>query len=159
MSIDIKIPTVGESITEVEIGEWLKSEGDFVSKDEVLAVIETEKATVDLPAPESGTLSEIIKKSGEGAMVGDVIGRLNPGSGKAKSGSTDKSIPVESKSEEPSPKHENEAGTPPRIMPAAQSKEHCRSRFLRECGLRRFNHRSSEAGRGSPNESSTSQGR
>lgn len=132
MSIEIKIPTVGESITEVEIGEWLKSEGDFVSKDEVLAIIETEKATVDLPAPESGTLSEIIKKSGEGAQVGDVIARLTPGSSKAASGSVDKSAPVESKSEESSPKQdkvkeketssapEKESATSPRVMPAAQ---------------------------------------
>ena len=129
MSIDIKIPTVGESITEVEIGEWLKSEGDFVSKDEVLAIIETEKATVDLPAPESGTLSEIIKKTGEGAQVGDVIARLTPGSEKAASGSADKAAPEESKSAEPSPKKEKEsssapkkevAATSPRIMPAAQ---------------------------------------
>jgi 2-oxoglutarate dehydrogenase E2 component (dihydrolipoamide succinyltransferase) len=135
MSIDIKIPTVGESITEVEIGEWLKSEGDFVSKDEVLAIIETEKATVDLPAPESGTLSEIIKKTGEGAQVGDVIARLTPGSAKGASGSADKSASVESKSEAPAPKQDKDndkqkesapapekeaAATSPRIMPAAQ---------------------------------------
>jgi 2-oxoglutarate dehydrogenase E2 component (dihydrolipoamide succinyltransferase) len=136
MSIDIKIPTVGESITEVEIGEWLKSEGDFVSKDEVLAIIETEKATVDLPAPESGTLSEIIKKTGEGAQVGDVIARLTPGSEKASSGSAaDKSTPAEPKSEAPAPKQDKDkakqkesspsqekdvTATSPRVMPAAQ---------------------------------------
>lgn len=134
MSIDIKIPTVGESITEVEIGEWLKAEGDSVSKDEILAIIETEKATVDLPAPESGTLSEIITKAGKGAKVGDVIARLTPGSGTAASGSTDKSKPEESKSEESSSKQDNakdknqesspapvnKESTPPRVMPAAQ---------------------------------------
>lgn len=87
MSIEIKIPTVGESITEVEIGEWLKSAGDSVSKDEILAIIETEKATVELPAPEDGTLSEILKNAGDGAMVGEVIARMNAGSGSSKKSS------------------------------------------------------------------------
>lgn len=51
MTIELKVPAVGESITEVEIGDWLKTEGAAVAKDETLAVIETEKATVELPAP------------------------------------------------------------------------------------------------------------
>jgi 2-oxoglutarate dehydrogenase E2 component (dihydrolipoamide succinyltransferase) len=51
MSIKLKIPAVGESVTEVQIGEWLKKEGDTVAKDENIVVIETEKATVELPAP------------------------------------------------------------------------------------------------------------
>lgn len=56
MMIELKVPSVGESITEVEIGSWLKTEGATVTKDESVAVIETEKATVELPAPETGTL-------------------------------------------------------------------------------------------------------
>ncbi|MDQ6631971.1 MAG: 2-oxoglutarate dehydrogenase complex dihydrolipoyllysine-residue succinyltransferase [Verrucomicrobiota bacterium] len=76
MSIELKIPAVGESITEVEIGEWLKAEGDSVQKDENVAVIETEKATVELPAPQAGTLGKILKKKGETVKVGEVVGSI-----------------------------------------------------------------------------------
>ncbi|MEP6662898.1 MAG: biotin/lipoyl-containing protein, partial [Verrucomicrobiota bacterium] len=74
MPIELKIPAVGESITEVEIGDWLKREGDVVAKDENLVMIESEKATVELPAPEAGTLSKILKQKGETVKVGEVIG-------------------------------------------------------------------------------------
>ena len=76
MPIEIKIPSVGESITEVEIGEWLKKPGDSVSKNENLLVIETDKATVEVPAPASGTLARILKQSGESAAIGEVVGSL-----------------------------------------------------------------------------------
>ena len=65
MAIELKIPSVGESITEIEIGQWLKAEGDAVSKDENIVAIESEKATVELPAPVAGTLSRIVKHKGE----------------------------------------------------------------------------------------------
>jgi len=74
--IELKVPDVGESITEVEIGSWLKAEGATVAKDEPVAVIETEKATVDLPAPESGVLVKILKQPGETAAVGETIAQL-----------------------------------------------------------------------------------
>ncbi len=127
MSIDIKIPTVGESITEVEIGEWLKSEGDSVSKDEILAVIETEKATVELPAPEDGTLGEILKSAGEAAEVGEVIARMTAGSGAEDStdnGSTTENQPDKQDSNQKEPeksegKSESE-DQQPHVMPAAQ---------------------------------------
>lgn len=79
MTIELKVPAVGESITEVEIGDWLKVEGAAVAKDESVAVIETEKATVELPAPEAGTLVKILKKQGETAKVGETIGYLEAG--------------------------------------------------------------------------------
>ena len=69
MAIELKVPTVGESITEVQIGEWLKGEGDRVERDEILVKIETDKVTVDLPAPSAGVLSRIAKKQGEAAAV------------------------------------------------------------------------------------------
>jgi 2-oxoglutarate dehydrogenase E2 component (dihydrolipoamide succinyltransferase) len=79
MMIELKVPAVGESITEVEIGSWLKAEGATVTKDESVAVIETEKATVELPAPESGTLVKILKQPGETAKVGETIAHLEAG--------------------------------------------------------------------------------
>ncbi len=79
MSIELRIPALGESITDVEIGAWLKGQGDAVRKDEPLVSIESEKATVELPAPDTGTLSKILKQKGEVAKVGDVIGYLENG--------------------------------------------------------------------------------
>lgn len=78
MAIELKIPSVGESITDVEIGEWLKQEGDPIERDENLVAIESEKATVELPAPEAGTLSKILKRRGEKATVGEIIGEIEP---------------------------------------------------------------------------------
>jgi 2-oxoglutarate dehydrogenase E2 component (dihydrolipoamide succinyltransferase) len=77
MTIEVKIPEVGESITEVEIGDWLKAVGESVQQDEDLVVIETDKATVEILAPQAGRLTKILKASGETAQVGEVIGHLD----------------------------------------------------------------------------------
>src|SRR5215471_9031479 len=79
MPIELKVPSVGESITEVQIGDWLKAVGDQVQRDEVVVMIETDKVTVELPAPVSGTLAEIKIQKGQSANVGDVIGYLEEG--------------------------------------------------------------------------------
>jgi len=77
MAIELRIPEIGESITEVIIAEWLKNENDEVERDEDLVVIETEKATVEIPAPQSGRLVKILKRSGETAAVGEAVGLLD----------------------------------------------------------------------------------
>ncbi len=64
LSVAVKIPEVGESISEVAIGEWLKHEGDFVERDEDVVVIETDKATVEVPAPEAGRVDEDSETNG-----------------------------------------------------------------------------------------------
>lgn len=79
MAIELKVPEVGESITEVEIGEWLRSAGQAVRKDEPVVTLESEKATVELAAPETGTLSKVLKPKGAVAKVGEVIGYLEKG--------------------------------------------------------------------------------
>jgi 2-oxoglutarate dehydrogenase E2 component (dihydrolipoamide succinyltransferase) len=76
MPVDVRVPTSGESISEVQIGQWRKAEGDRVTMDEVLVEIETDKAAMDLPAPTSGTLIRILKKDGEEAAPGDVIAQI-----------------------------------------------------------------------------------
>lgn len=81
MPVELVVPSVGESITEVEIGDWLKSEGEEVDQDEPVVVIETEKVTVELPAPASGKVSRRLKHKGEKATVGDVIGYLEESDG------------------------------------------------------------------------------
>lgn len=77
MSIELKIPTIGESITEVQIDEWLKSPGETVRQDEPIVSLETEKTSLDLPAPVSGVLVKVLKKKGEMAHVGEVIAYLD----------------------------------------------------------------------------------
>jgi 2-oxoglutarate dehydrogenase E2 component (dihydrolipoamide succinyltransferase) len=76
MTVEIKVPESGESISEVEVSEWRKSEGDSVEQDEILVVLETDKASFDLPAPASGKLAKILKSAGEATAVGEVIGTI-----------------------------------------------------------------------------------
>ncbi len=81
MAVELKVPESGESITEVQIGQWRKREGDRVELDEILVDIETDKAAMDLPAPVSGILSKILKKDGEDAAPGDVIAYIEKSDG------------------------------------------------------------------------------
>jgi 2-oxoglutarate dehydrogenase E2 component (dihydrolipoamide succinyltransferase) len=128
MPIELKIPAVGESITEVEVGEWTKSPGDSVRRDETVVTLESEKATIDLPAPAAGTLARILKKKGETAAIGEVIGYLEE-SGKAPGSAADKSAAPQPRTEgkklppQPDGPDEKQAAPPetrPRVMPAAQ---------------------------------------
>ncbi len=79
MAIELKVPEIGESITEVEIGDWLKKEGEAVKKDDPIVALESEKATVELSSPEAGTISRMLKHKGDVAKVGEVIGYLENG--------------------------------------------------------------------------------
>jgi 2-oxoglutarate dehydrogenase E2 component (dihydrolipoamide succinyltransferase) len=81
MSVELVVPPVGESITEVQIAKWLKNEGDRVERDENICEIETDKATVELPAPVSGVIGKLLKSGGENANVGEVIGYIEEGDG------------------------------------------------------------------------------
>jgi 2-oxoglutarate dehydrogenase E2 component (dihydrolipoamide succinyltransferase) len=78
MSTEIIIPALGESITEATILRWLKNSGDTVEQDEIIVEIETDKATMELVAPESGVLT-IAKGEGEKVQIGDVIGQVTVG--------------------------------------------------------------------------------
>jgi 2-oxoglutarate dehydrogenase E2 component (dihydrolipoamide succinyltransferase) len=89
MRIDLKVPSVGESITEVEIGEWLKNKGDRVGKNEPVLVVESEKASVEIRAPESATLVDILKNTGDSAAVGEVIAHLDANGGSAQAAATE----------------------------------------------------------------------
>jgi 2-oxoglutarate dehydrogenase E2 component (dihydrolipoamide succinyltransferase) len=76
MAVEVRVPAAGESVTEVMVAEWLKAEGDRVQQDEPLVTLETDKATLDLPAPAAGVLARIVKARGETARVGDVLAIL-----------------------------------------------------------------------------------
>lgn len=76
MPVELVVPSVGESVTEVILGEWLKAEGDHVARDESLVELESDKATLQLPAPTPGRLTKILKRKGATAQVGEVIAYL-----------------------------------------------------------------------------------
>jgi 2-oxoglutarate dehydrogenase E2 component (dihydrolipoamide succinyltransferase) len=79
MATEIKVPSLGESITEATVAKWLKHPGEAVAADEPVAELETDKVTLEVPAPASGTLSEILAEEGTNVPVGAVLGRIADG--------------------------------------------------------------------------------
>lgn len=137
MPTELKVPNVGESIQEVQIARWLKQEGEWASKNEDLVEIESEKATVEVPAPEEGFLQKIVIPEGEFANVGDVIALFEAGPAPEKPAEKPKPA-SEPPAEEPSPaarpatapaesgaQRDGSSGSDPRggnwIMPAAKA--------------------------------------
>jgi 2-oxoglutarate dehydrogenase E2 component (dihydrolipoamide succinyltransferase) len=78
---EIRVPTLGESVTEATIGKWFKQRGDAVAADEPLVELETDKVTIEVPAPAAGVLSEIVAKDGDTVSVGALLGQINQGEG------------------------------------------------------------------------------
>jgi 2-oxoglutarate dehydrogenase E2 component (dihydrolipoamide succinyltransferase) len=76
---EIRVPTLGESVTEATIGRWFKKAGDTVAVDEPLVELETDKVTIEVPAPSAGTLGDIVAKDGETVAVGALLGQINDG--------------------------------------------------------------------------------
>jgi 2-oxoglutarate dehydrogenase E2 component (dihydrolipoamide succinyltransferase) len=85
MATDVKVPTLGESITEATIGQWLKKPGDAVALDEPIASLETDKVSVEVNSPVAGTLSEQLAKEGDTVEVGAIIARVGEGAAQAAS--------------------------------------------------------------------------
>jgi 2-oxoglutarate dehydrogenase E2 component (dihydrolipoamide succinyltransferase) len=79
MVIPLKVPSLGESVTQATIGTWLKQEGEPVQADEPLVEVESEKATVALPAPAAGVLRRVLRNTGDTVAVGETIGELEEG--------------------------------------------------------------------------------
>jgi 2-oxoglutarate dehydrogenase E2 component (dihydrolipoamide succinyltransferase) len=79
MATDIKVPTLGESVTEATIAKWFKKPGDAIKADEPLVELETDKVSVEVPAPASGTMGEIFAKDGDTVGVGAVLGTMTEG--------------------------------------------------------------------------------
>ena len=107
--IEVKIPEVGESIVEVQIGEWLKAEGDAVRKDEPLAVIESEKANFELPSPASGKLARILSQTGQVVKVGASIGQIEPDGAPAPPPATAPRTPPVAQTRSPKPETRKKA--------------------------------------------------
>ena len=85
MATEIRVPTLGESVTEATIGKWFKKVGDAIAVDEPLVELETDKVTVEVPAAAAGTLGEIIAKEGETVGVGALLGSISAGGAAAAS--------------------------------------------------------------------------
>ncbi|NTX38420.1 2-oxoglutarate dehydrogenase complex dihydrolipoyllysine-residue succinyltransferase [Myxococcus sp. CA033] len=81
MAVELKVPPLGESITEAVVGKWNKKQGDAVSADEPLVVLETDKVTIDVPSPSAGSLASVAFKEGDKVRVGDVLGLIEAGAG------------------------------------------------------------------------------
>ncbi|MBO6539912.1 MAG: 2-oxoglutarate dehydrogenase complex dihydrolipoyllysine-residue succinyltransferase [Rhizobiaceae bacterium] len=102
MATEIRVPTLGESVTEATIGQWFKKEGDAVAADETLVELETDKVTLEVPAPAAGTLSEIAAKEGDTVEVGALLGMIGEGDGAkpAAKGDSDKGEKKEAKAKD-----------------------------------------------------------
>jgi 2-oxoglutarate dehydrogenase E2 component (dihydrolipoamide succinyltransferase) len=108
MATEIRVPTLGESVTEATIGKWFKKAGDSIAADEPLVELETDKVTIEVPAPAAGTLAEIAAKDGETVGVGALLGTISDGAGA-------KPAPKESAKAEPA----KEADKPDAVAQAA----------------------------------------
>jgi 2-oxoglutarate dehydrogenase E2 component (dihydrolipoamide succinyltransferase) len=83
MAIEIRVPTLGESVTEATVGQWFKKPGDAVAVDEPLCELETDKVTVEVPSPSAGTMGAISVEEGTTVEVGALLGTVNAGEGAA----------------------------------------------------------------------------
>jgi len=115
MIIELKVPELGESISEVQVGAWLAQVGQMVDKDEVVVEIESEKATVEVSAPERGVLVERVLPNGASAKVGELLGRLD-----TEAKPTVTKIPETPAAEKLTLKSVKEAVLEDRVMPSAQ---------------------------------------
>src|SRR5215475_3249878 len=80
---DIRVPALGESVTEATVGKWFKQPGDAVAVDEPLVELETDKVTLEVPAPAAGVLSSAAVKAGDTVAVGALLGSIKEGAGAA----------------------------------------------------------------------------
>ena len=107
---DITVPQLGESVTEATVGQWLKAAGDAVSKDEVLVELETDKVSIEVSAPENGTLSEIAAEEGAIVNIGALLGKVGGSNGAAKPAPKAKA-PTAAKPASPAKAAKSSAGT------------------------------------------------
>ena len=112
MAVELKVPSLGESVTQAQVGQWLKREGEAVVRDEPVVEVESEKATVAVPAPASGVLRRVLHQTGETVAVGQPLGEIEEGA-VAAAGPTSPAAPAR---EAPRP-----AAPPPPAPPPAPS--------------------------------------
>src|SRR5690349_22291080 len=94
---EIRVPALGESVTEATIGKWFKQPGDPVAVDEPLVELETDKVTIEVPSPSAGVLADIAAKDGETVAVRALLGEIKPGAGAPAAGAPAKAAPPPAK--------------------------------------------------------------
>jgi 2-oxoglutarate dehydrogenase E2 component (dihydrolipoamide succinyltransferase) len=115
---EIRVPTLGESVTEATIGRWFKKAGDEVKVDEPLVELETDKVTIEVPAPTAGVLSGIAAKDGETVAVGALLGEIKPGAGAGASAAPAKAAPAPAAKPAPAPAAHAAQATPAPVKSA-----------------------------------------
>ena len=130
MSLEIKVPTVGESITEVTLAQWLKQDGDYVEMDENIAELESDKATFELPAEKAGIL-RIIAQEGDMLEIGAVVCTIEDGD--APAGDKKADAPAAAESAAPAAKAEEASENPDSY--AAGTASPAAAKILREKGI------------------------
>src|SRR5213082_1466150 len=83
MATEIRVPTLGESITEATVARWLKQPGETVARDETVVELETDKVTLEVPAPAAGRLGDVMAAEGSNVPVGAVLGTIADGAAAA----------------------------------------------------------------------------
>ncbi len=122
MAVELKVPSLGESVTQAQVGQWLKKEGDAVLRDEPVVEVESEKATVAVPAPASGVLRRVLRQTGEMVAVGQPLGEIEEGAVAAAAPKVETPPPAAPKpAAPPAPRPAAApAGDGPRLTPAAR---------------------------------------
>ncbi len=122
MAVELKVPSLGESVTQAQVGQWLKKEGDAVLRDEPVVEVESEKATVAVPAPASGVLRRVLRQTGEMVAVGQPLGEIEEGAVAAAAPKVETPPPAAPKpAAPPAPRPAPApAGDGPRLTPAAR---------------------------------------
>jgi 2-oxoglutarate dehydrogenase E2 component (dihydrolipoamide succinyltransferase) len=117
---DIRVPTLGESVTEATVGKWFKQPGDAVAVDEPLVELETDKVTLEVPAPAAGVLSEVAVKNGDTVAVGALLGQIKEGVGAAPKAPAPAARPPGTPKQAPAaPQKAAEMPTPPSVRKLA----------------------------------------
>ena len=111
--MEVKVPSVGESVTEVTIAQWLTGVGTWVEVDQPLVSVESDKADMEIPSPIAGTIREVLKSEGEDADVGEIIAIIEPGDKPAGQSN------AEATSSKPTPANETAESSNGHVMPAA----------------------------------------
>jgi 2-oxoglutarate dehydrogenase E2 component (dihydrolipoamide succinyltransferase) len=112
MSIEIKVPAMGESVTEATVARWFKKEGDAVARDEPLLELETDKVTVEVPAPADGAIESISVKEGDTVQVGTILGAIAEGKAGAPSAVTARNPQAAAPAAPPTPPAPKPAAAP-----------------------------------------------
>ncbi|HEY7766229.1 MAG TPA: 2-oxoglutarate dehydrogenase complex dihydrolipoyllysine-residue succinyltransferase [Aestuariivirgaceae bacterium] len=130
MSVEIKVPALGESVTEATIARWFKKTGEPVKMDEPLVELETDKVTIEVPSPAGGVLESIAAQSGQTVKVGTVLGAIDSGKGAARPAAPAQAAPATARAEAAAPApaakqgaESPQAGLSPAVRKAVEEKK------------------------------------